>query len=77
MTFQMSPWCRAVKIALLDSGITQREIARRLGIYESKVSGIIRGTVIDGECIDAISELLKIEVPYSFPSISENSNGED
>jgi transcriptional regulator with XRE-family HTH domain len=64
----------ALKIAILESGKTQDEVARLTGIDASLVSKIVRGyrpaTDVERE---KLSKLLKKRVDHLFPAAGETA----
>ncbi len=57
-----------LKMKLLESGVSQIELARRLGISDSRVSKILRGWVVPSSEIKLeIASLLGCEVSEIFP----------
>jgi len=58
----------ALKIALLESHRTQRDIAREAGLPESRVSDIVRGWANPRvEEAQALSKTLDISIAQLFP----------
>lgn len=65
MEVTLSPWCKAVKKALVDKDMLIKDLAKETNFSIQHVSSIINGRRIG--CYSAerkISEVLDIEYPY-------------
>ena len=56
-------WCKAVKIALIEKGLSVNAIASQLGVSRDTVSLVVNGRKRDDEIIDAINRELGITIP--------------
>lgn len=57
-------WCKKVRKALIDRGMTQGQFAKELGYNRQYLSRVINGTVASGPLTYKISKYLGISEEY-------------
>ncbi len=62
------PRVTPLKLAILEAGLTQREIAETVGVSESKLSFIVRGAYADDATRTAIADVLGKHVDVLWPA---------
>lgn len=71
--FRLSPWCLAVKHAMVDRGdMTSTELAKRVGRSPGYVSKVVNGTYISIPVMADISKCLDIDIDEYLAAPSEN-----
>ena len=60
MALKLSPWCRRVKIRLLELDMSVNDLAEALGMARTYLSSIINGRVKSEAAIKKISDYLQI-----------------
>lgn len=61
MEKKLSPWCKNVKIAMIEQDITTTEMAKMLGMNRSYLSSIINGRIYSTMTVKKISDFLGIQ----------------
>lgn len=64
MAKRLTPWCKAVKIAMIERDITNQELAERIGKDKRYVSAVVNGRVVSEPVIKLISDELNIVDDY-------------
>lgn len=60
MNKNLSPWCKLAWHAMIDKGLTVREVAEATGMNRSYVSTIVNGRVYSSLAVKKISDYLEI-----------------
>ena len=61
MKRKLSPWCKAVKIAMIEKDWSTGDLARAVNMTREYTSAIINGRVISEPAARVISDVLNIE----------------
>ncbi len=56
----LSPWCKAVKHALIDKDMEVGDLAEKIGKSRSHTSGVINGKIYAEPTVKLISDYLNI-----------------
>ena len=56
----LSPWCKQVKIAMIELDLTVGELAKKIGKSREYTSAVINGRVYAEPMVKAISDVLNI-----------------
>lgn len=65
MKRKLPMWCKAVKKSMIDDDLNVTELAKRVGLSRTYVSGVVNGRVYAPEIAKLISEDRNITVPYT------------
>lgn len=60
MVRKLSPWCKAVKIAMIERDIGVGELAEAIGKSRTQTSGVINGKIYAEPTVKLISDYLNI-----------------
>jgi hypothetical protein len=66
----LSPWCKQVKIAMIELDLTVGELAKKIGKSREYTSAVINGRVYAEPMVKAISDVLNI--PETACSLNGN-----
>ena len=67
MAKKLSPWCKRVKIELIERDLEHGELADKANMSKEYVSAVVNGRVYSPKAIQVISEILNIdEEKYPF-----------
>ena len=66
----LSPWCKQVKIAMIELDLTVGEVAKKIGKSREYTSAVINGRVYAEPMVKAISDVLNI--PETACSLNGN-----
>nr|DAP18596.1 MAG TPA: SOS-response transcriptional repressor [Caudoviricetes sp.] len=58
----LSPWCKSVKIALIEQDLSVAELAKAVDMTSTYTSAVINGRVISESAARVISDYLNIEL---------------
>lgn len=64
MARKLRPWCKAVKIELIERDMTIADLAERIGHQRTYVSAVINGRVISEPVIKLICDELNLKDDY-------------
>ena len=58
----LSPWCKSVKIAMIEKNMSTRELAEGIDMAREYTSAVVNGRVISESAAKTISDYLGIEL---------------
>ena len=58
-------WCKEVKKSMIDDDLSVNELAERVGLCRTYVSGVVNGRLYAPEIAKIISKDRKVTVPYT------------
>ena len=58
---KLSPWCKRVKIAMIQADMNMKDLAEKIGMTREYTSSIVNGRTLSESAIRSISDCLNIQ----------------